>query len=198
MQLQVKAAALITVTFISGCGFVPKKPPALDHGQRLPINLTAPNPHPWSRTVVNSQVAPRVVTASTTSEQTKPSKPDPISIDTKAGAITEREPIAIWPVLLTYNPDETISSALSSSPLTKVSFSWPEPQAPIVTNDVKASQPLTSDTFVEATVNRTGNRGGCLVKVKQIPQREPRAVDNNALRLRPVAHRQSIQATVDG
>ena len=47
-------------------------------------------------------------------------------------------------------------------------------------------------------LNRTGNRGGCLVKVKQIPQREPRAVDNNALRLRPVAHRQSIQATVDG
>mgnify|MGYP003118536254 FL=1 len=151
MKMQVKAAALITVTFISGCGFVPKKPPAPDHGQRLPINLTAPNPHPWSRTVVNSQVTPRVVTASTTSEQTKPSKPDPISIDTKAGAITEREPIAIWPVLLTYNPDEIISSAMSSSPLTKVSFSWPEPQAPIITNEVKASHPLTSDTFVEAT-----------------------------------------------
>ncbi|MAK55708.1 MAG: hypothetical protein CML17_07690 [Pusillimonas sp.] len=151
MQMQVKAAALITVTFISGCGFVPKKPPAPDQGQRLPINLTAPNPHPWSRTVVNSQVAPRVVTASTTSEQTKPSKPDPISIDTKAGAITEREPIAIWPVLLTYNPDEPISSAMSSSPLTKVSFSWPETEAPIITNEVKTSQPLISDTFVEAT-----------------------------------------------
>ncbi len=47
-------------------------------------------------------------------------------------------------------------------------------------------------------LNQTGNRGGCLVKVKQISQREPRAVDNNALRPRPVAHRQSIQATVDG
>jgi hypothetical protein len=47
-------------------------------------------------------------------------------------------------------------------------------------------------------LNRTGNRGGFLVKVKQVPQREPQAVDNSALRLRPVAHRQSIQATVDG
>lgn len=151
MQLQVKAAALITVTFISGCGFVPKKPPAPDHGQRLPINLTAPNPHPWSRTVVNSQVEPRAVTALTTSEQIKPPKPDPVSTDTKGDAIIEREPIAIWPVLLTYNPDETISSAMSSSSLTKVSFSWPEPQAPIIKNDVKTSQPLISETFVEAT-----------------------------------------------
>src|SRR5690606_29468642 len=33
-------------------------------------------------------------------------------------------------------------------------------------------------------VNRTGNCGGCLVKVKQVPQSVLQALDSNALRLR--------------
>ena len=53
-------------------------------------------------------------------------------------------------------------------------------------------------TDPDTVVNRTGNRGGCLVKVKQVPQREPQAVDNSALRLLSVAHHQSTRATVDG
>src|SRR5690606_28600544 len=35
-----------------------------------------------------------------------------------------------------------------------------------------------------ANMNRTGNRGGCLVKVKQVPHPVLQVVDSNALQLR--------------
>src|SRR5690606_10077804 len=43
-------------------------------------------------------------------------------------------------------------------------------------------------------LNHPGNRGGCLVKVKQVPQPVLQVVDSNALRLRPAGCPQSIPA----
>jgi len=71
-------------------------------------------------------------------------------------------------------------------------------QNPAIKTALENLEQNLRDRGVLPELNHTGNRGGCLVKVKQIPQREPRAVDNNALRLRPVAHRQSTRATVGG
>ncbi|MYN15077.1 DUF560 domain-containing protein, partial [Pusillimonas sp. TS35] len=42
-----------------------------------------------------------------------------------------------------------------------------------------------------AGVNRTGNRGGCWVKVKQVPQPVLQVVDSIALRLRPAGYHRS-------
>src|SRR5690606_20140493 len=36
--------------------------------------------------------------------------------------------------------------------------------------DASAAEELQSEMVQAITVNRTGNRGGCLVKVKQVPQ----------------------------
>ena len=47
-------------------------------------------------------------------------------------------------------------------------------------------------------VNHPGNRGGCLVKVKQVPQPVLQVVDSNALRLRPAGCPQSIPAVAGG
>src|SRR5690606_1131218 len=47
-------------------------------------------------------------------------------------------------------------------------------------------------------MNRTGNRGGCLVKVKQVPQRVLQVVDSTFLRLLPAGCLRSIPADVDG
>jgi len=47
-------------------------------------------------------------------------------------------------------------------------------------------------------LNHPGNRGGCLVKVKQVPQRMPRVVDSNALRPQPAGYHRSTPASVDG
>src|SRR5699024_3601498 len=43
-------------------------------------------------------------------------------------------------------------------------------------------------------LNHPGNRGGCLVKVKQVPQPVLQVVDSNALRLRPAGYPRSIPA----
>src|SRR5690606_3575639 len=50
----------------------------------------------------------------------------------------------------------------------------------------------------QAELNRTGNRGGCLVKVKQVPQRVLQVVDSTFLRLLPAGCLRSIPADVDG
>ncbi|HLS17219.1 MAG TPA: tetratricopeptide repeat protein [Paenalcaligenes sp.] len=47
-------------------------------------------------------------------------------------------------------------------------------------------------------VNHPGNRGGCLVKVKQVPQPVLQVVDSNALRLRPAGYPRSIPADAGG
>src|SRR5690625_4002495 len=47
-------------------------------------------------------------------------------------------------------------------------------------------------------MNHPGNRGGCLVKVKQVPQPVLQVVDSNALRLRPAGCPQSIPAVAGG
>ena len=49
-----------------------------------------------------------------------------------------------------------------------------------------------------APVNRTGNRGGCLVKVKQVPQRVLQVADSTFLRLLPAGCLRSIPAGVGG
>jgi putative transposase len=47
-------------------------------------------------------------------------------------------------------------------------------------------------------VNRTGNRGGCLVKVKQVPQPVLQVADSIALRLRPAGCHRSSPASAGG
>src|SRR5690606_41198193 len=47
-------------------------------------------------------------------------------------------------------------------------------------------------------LNRTGNRGGCLVKVKQVPQRVLQVADSTFLRLLPAGCLRSIPAGVGG
>ncbi|EJC61976.1 monooxygenase [Alcaligenes faecalis subsp. faecalis NCIB 8687] len=54
-----------------------------------------------------------------------------------------------------------------------------------------------SALYVDA-MNHTGNRGGCLVKVKQVPQLVLQVVDSNALRLRLAGCRRSIPAGAGG
>jgi len=48
------------------------------------------------------------------------------------------------------------------------------------------------------SVNRTGNRGGCLVKVKQDPQQALQVVDSNALQLLLAGRHRSIPAGAGG
>src|SRR5690606_644531 len=48
------------------------------------------------------------------------------------------------------------------------------------------------------TLNHPGNRGGCLVKVKQVPQRVLQVDDSTFLRLLPAGCLRSITAGVDG
>lgn len=47
-------------------------------------------------------------------------------------------------------------------------------------------------------LNRTGNRGGCLVKVKQVPQPILQVVDSIFLQLQPVGCLRSIRASAGG
>lgn len=47
-------------------------------------------------------------------------------------------------------------------------------------------------------VNHPGNRGGCLVKVKQVPQRVLQVDDSTFLRPLPAGCRRSIPVSVDG
>lgn len=61
---------------------------------------------------------------------------------------------------------------------------------------IEVGQRLRSDHVV--AVNHTGNRGGCLVKVKQVPQPVLQVVDSNALRLRRAGCRRSIPASAGG
>jgi len=54
------------------------------------------------------------------------------------------------------------------------------------------------NTVLRHNVNRTGNRGGCLVKVKQDPQQALQVVDSNALQLLLAGRHRSIPAGAGG
>lgn len=60
--------------------------------------------------------------------------------------------------------------------------------------DMKFMTALT--TLSDKWLNHPGDRGGCLVKVKQVPQRVLQVVDSIFLQLQPVGCRQSIPADV--
>lgn len=67
-----------------------------------------------------------------------------------------------------------------------------------------AARPLPVTVFIQAQwrhdrgLNRPGNRGGWLVKVKQVPQPVLQVVDSNALRLRLAGCHRSIPIDAGG
>lgn len=157
MQLHIKAAALMAATLVGGCGFVPKMPPNPIEGQRIPINLTAPNPRPWAGPVLVHPSQPELIAlASTqtvqtpatsneitaTSDTTYPQTTKAASPQTQPPLVEEsaqvaklsppEEPLAMWPVLLTFNPDEQLNSSATRLPSERVSFSWPEQPVKVV------------------------------------------------------------------
>lgn len=160
MQLHVKAAALMAATFVSGCGFVPKNPPKPQEGQRIPINLAAPNPRPWAlpitpppsvaalpptpaTTVAASTpegLTPAIttITTPTASASTSASQDQPLSqplVSAKEVApqptVVTQEPIAMWPVLLAFDTTSQLQGPRTELPDNRVSFSWPEPIKPV-------------------------------------------------------------------
>ena len=68
----------------------------------------------------------------------------------------------------------------------------------VVYRALNADDKLCYSYVTFTKMNRTGNRGGCLVKVKQDPQQALQVVDSNALRPRPAGCRRSILASVGG
>jgi len=67
---------------------------------------------------------------------------------------------------------------------------------PLTAFDVVQDAPIKLGLV--AIVNRTGNRGGCLVKVKQDPQQALQVVDSNALQLLLAGRHRSIPAGAGG
>lgn len=157
MQLHIKAAALMAATLVGGCGFVPKNPPKPIEGQRIPINLTAPNTRPWAGPMLAHPSQPELIALASTQTVQPPATSSEIMAtsdttssptakgdtpQTQAPLIEENtqlaklsppeEPLAMWPVLLTFNPNEQLDSSATRRPLERVSFTWPEQPVKVV------------------------------------------------------------------
>ncbi len=68
----------------------------------------------------------------------------------------------------------------------------------LVCGDTVADVRIPHKGDVAGRVNHPGNRGGCFVKVKQVPQLVLQIVDSNAPPLRPAGYHRSIRASVGG
>lgn len=157
MQLHIKAAALMAATLVGGCGFVPKNPPKPIEGQRIPINLTAPNPRPWAGPMLAHPSQPELIALASTQTVQPPATSSEFTAtsdttssptakgdtpQTQAPLIEENtqlaklsppeEPLAMWPVLLTFNPNEQLDSSATRLPLERVNFTWPEQPVKVV------------------------------------------------------------------
>lgn len=132
MRLHIAAAALAVATLVAGCGFVPKKPPLPDAGNRVPVNLTAPFPSPAMpapqpiapangqsvgtaqraepiAAPVTTEAAPapgtQIQPAPTPSEPSEP--PGPTGVTPPAPAT---KPIGVWPVMLAFSPQDSLQA----------------------------------------------------------------------------------------
>lgn len=132
MRLHIAAAALAVATLVAGCGFVPKKPPLPDAGNRVPVNLTAPFPSPAMPALqpiahanghpvgtaqraepiaapITTEAAPapgtQIQPAPTPSEPPKP--PGPAGVTPPAPAT---RPIGVWPVMLAFSPQDSLQT----------------------------------------------------------------------------------------
>ncbi len=175
MHLHIKAATLMAVTFVSGCGFVPKKPTQPIQGQRIPINQTAPNPRPWAPPLVAqapvTDPLPSPLPTQQTTQVLVDTKPEGMAttpkaqdssvlntvaaeqiqpVQAKPSAVVIEEPLAMWPVLLAFNPAQRLDNTNNGLAPDKVTFSWPEPVKPALSTSASTSADSATELSQQA------------------------------------------------